>query len=57
MHTEVQAHALAVGAKFNPEQGLGQIELPDIFESHIQAAKQGPPPEWLPIRYNCGSTE
>lgn len=40
MHTQAHAHALAIGAKFNPEQGLGQIELPGVFESHIQAAKQ-----------------
>lgn len=37
------AHALAFGAKLNPVQGSGQMELPGIFESHIQAPSRDSP--------------
>lgn len=50
------AHAL------NPVQGSGQMELPGVLESHIQAAKQGLSSrvaalEERPVRRDCGSTE
>lgn len=35
-HRHTRAHAGATGAPFNPEQDLGESELPGILKSHIQ---------------------
>lgn len=39
-HIYTCAQAQAVGANFNPEQGLGQTKLPGVLESHTQTTIQ-----------------